>query len=156
MEHNYFPNETSEWAIFYDDLFDREIPSHEELSGIGIIYGIRLLWERTLSESINENGIGTFSRFTLRWGNDHHYQYLSIHVDPFENSGLSKIRQWVTPEIIRQITYILFLLLSASERWNGKKLLSSAESEIIISYAEISSSIQQFSEHLTSLQMSFH
>lgn len=156
MEQNTFPNETSEWILLYDDLFDRETTSHEEMSGIGIIYGIRLLWERTLSESVNENGIGTFSRFSLRWGKNDYYQYLSIHVDPFENIGLSKIRQWATPDIIRQITYVLFLLLSASERWNGKKLLSSAESEIIISYAEISSSINQFTDHLTSLQMSFH
>jgi hypothetical protein len=59
------PAPTSEWKVWYSDMFDREMPPQVEASGTGLAKGVAELWSRFLFETVQPNGGKGFSRFHI-------------------------------------------------------------------------------------------
>lgn len=79
------------WRLWYRDLFDRDMPQLTEADGTGCRSGFSALWTKVLSESVDEMGCSTFSRFHLRWVNDALSAWSEI---PFEGEGMQRLKLW--------------------------------------------------------------
>ncbi|MDA1013512.1 MAG: hypothetical protein O3A00_03545 [Planctomycetota bacterium] len=55
-----------EWEIWAHDRFDRECPPQKELTGRGLVSGLRELWRRHLIETVQPDGQTGFIHFNLR------------------------------------------------------------------------------------------
>jgi hypothetical protein len=86
------PHADEEWSVLYDDSFDRDCPTSVEVSGRGLVTGLRELWARYLFETVQANGGRGFSRFSLRWSGG----YLSAEAYwTGKWDGARRLRQWV-------------------------------------------------------------
>jgi hypothetical protein len=76
-----------EWKLYYRDTFDRETPLRVEVSGQGLIKGLKELWARHLFETVTPEGRKGFSMFHLRW------EHGDVRIAG-EWEGIVRLRQW--------------------------------------------------------------
>lgn len=77
-----------DWAVWYVDTFDRDAPPSLEVSGRGLVDGLRHLWARHLVETVRPDGQRGFSAFDLRW------RHGRVHIaGPAE--GAQRLRGWL-------------------------------------------------------------
>ncbi|MFT7643422.1 MAG: hypothetical protein ACI9G1_005187 [Pirellulaceae bacterium] len=87
-----------EWEVWYRDTFDRECPPKVDVSGVGMVKGLKELWARHLFETVTVDGILGFSRFHLRCdgqpsdGQPNEVRCVMIDGDLV---GASKLRGWM-------------------------------------------------------------
>jgi hypothetical protein len=79
---------SEEWAIWYVDTFDREMPPRIEVSGRGLVSGLAELWARHMFETVRPEGSQGFSSFDLRW----RHGRVAIGGD---REGARRIRGWL-------------------------------------------------------------
>ena len=80
-----------EWAVWYVDTFDREMPPRNEVSGRGLVEGLAHLWARHLFETVRPDGQSGFSYFHLRWRQGR------VDIDG-DREGARRLREWLFGE----------------------------------------------------------
>jgi hypothetical protein len=80
--------EGEEWAVWYVDTFDREMPPNLEVRGRGLVEGLVELWARHMFETVRPEGPRGFSSFDLRW----RHGRVSISGD---EEGARRLRGWL-------------------------------------------------------------
>jgi len=78
--------------VLYDDSFDRDAPSSVEVSGCGLVQGLRELWARYLFETVQPDGARGFSHFSLKWREGY------VTADAYWDGqwdGAKRLRQWM-------------------------------------------------------------
>jgi hypothetical protein len=63
-----------------------------DVSGVGLVQGLRELWARYLFETVSADGAHGFSRFSLRWSGGY------VSVDAYWDGqwdGAKRLRQWM-------------------------------------------------------------
>ena len=149
------PDAFSAWQLWYSDTFDRDAPPSLEVHGVNIIDGLYHLWLYTLKERILDNGMASFSRFQLVWGESASSR-ADVYVTPFDNLSLRKLRQWagLTPQtegtsggtspigrakgdvVLLRLAQRHYELLQASKRWQADTISWSAESKELLERVE--------------------
>ena len=148
---SHFPNPAAAWQLWHSDLLDSDSPPTLQSSGTDIVQGLYELWLYTLKEAILDSGNASFSRFHLTCGNTPRTR-VDVHVDPFDNLTLLKIRRWAglmsqDPRIDRHAegqrdTLIMRLanlhdeLLQTSSRRNASAIDWSAEARELLALVE--------------------
>ena len=84
----YDPYPAEKWAIWYSDLFDRDMPPRIDLQGQGFVNGLTELWARHFFESVSADGRQGLSAFHLHWKKGN----ITINGDW---EGAKRIRHWL-------------------------------------------------------------
>jgi hypothetical protein len=81
-----YPDE--EWAVWYEDTFNRDDPPRIDVKGRGLVEGLAQLWARHLFESVRPDGQRGFSSFYLKWKQGR------IYIDG-GREGSRRLREWM-------------------------------------------------------------
>lgn len=151
------PTASTLWQLWHHDMFDRDAPPYLQASGVEILQGLYKLWLHTLQEGIQDNGLASFSRFQLSWGNTPATR-VDVVVHPLDNPALLKLRRWaelmsnrqegegerITPRHLEQRSPILmklarwhYELLQESDRWTAEAIDWGAESRDLLARVEL-------------------
>lgn len=142
------PDTSTAWQLWHHDTFDRDSPRSLQASGTNIVQGLCELWRFTLTEGILDKGSATFSRFQLTWGRTASTR-VEVIVDPFDNPGLLKLRQWAhlmsqdqdgeeeqRDALFMRLAQLHYDLLQKSRRWKAAAIDWSAESRQLLARVE--------------------
>ena len=151
------PTVSTLWQLWHHDMFDRDAPPYLQASGAEILQGLYELWLHTLQEGVQDNGVPSFSRFHLSWGNTPATR-AEVFVHPLDNPALLKLRRWadlmshlpdgkgmqIISEHVEQRSSILmklarlhYELLQESERWTANAIDWGAESRDLLARVEL-------------------
>jgi len=86
------PHATEPWTVLCDDSFDRDTPTSVDVSGCGLVQGLRELWARYLFETVQADGVRGFSHFSLKWREGY------VSADAYWDGqweGARRLRQWM-------------------------------------------------------------
>jgi hypothetical protein len=76
---------------------------------------------------------------------------VDIHVDPFDNHGLAKIRKWFDDDLHERLARAHARLLENSERWDKDAYYPGAESKAILEAAVAAEDRADFVHRLDAL-----
>lgn len=141
------PDTSTAWQLWHSDRFDPDSSPSVQSRGENILRGLYELWLYTLAEGILDNGSASFSYFYLTWGDTVHTR-ADVHVQPFNNLSLVKLRQWAqltTPEqdrtgtgmaVLQRLAQLHYELLRQSPRWNTGSISASAEARELLAQVD--------------------
>jgi len=142
------PTPSTVWQLWHSDTFDQDSSPSVQSTGQNIVDGLYVLWLYTLQEGILDNGNASFSRFHLTWGPSPASR-VDIAVNPFDNSTLLKLRQWVgftsqnqhsedgRDGIVLKLAQLHYDLLQKSNRWKASAIDWSAEARELLAHVEL-------------------
>jgi len=120
------------------------MPAKNELSGTGLLNGLVVLWCKTLSEGVTDNGSGSFSRFSLNCSQEgaNNAGFLIEVSTTTKNPVLAKLRGW------------FFSFFKDKNEWayySNKRILSEEAGDP--DYAERDQKIREFLTALAKRQL---